>query len=448
MLTATSKQFRLSGLLLGLLFLFGLAVNAAALDSAQGYIMEVLGNGDLRLEEGLLVKQIPATSVVQGVEPYAGRLLVGMEARITGELDSAAGILEAREVSVLTALEPEAAVEGSAVVEERRQGSDQIVLLADGRRLLISNSIRLSPPDLKNLEALPQLDEIEPGMFVHYRGRLTPDGATRVEELAAWRNHLEEKEKELYEQYQPDMLLPARAGAGPAVLRIDKNRYPVVKNTELQLFADRLGTRLLPAFWRDPEAARRHGYNFWFMVVVHDRPQASAFPSGVVVIHTGLLRLAENEAQLAFVLAHEIAHVTQEHAWREYLYHRRKLLFLRWSTAGLGYAVESAIRRGYRRDLEEQADRLALAYMSRAGYDPREGLKILRRLEQNQEGLSALLWETHPGYGQRRSALMKELTRYSAAGLNYGRLSRDSPEFVSFREKIPTRRIKKASVVD
>jgi predicted Zn-dependent protease len=244
------------------------------------------------------------------------------------------------------------------------------------------------------------------------------------------------------------MLLPAHAAAGPAVLKLDKNRYPVVGNTELQLYADRLGSRLLPSFWKAPEAAQRHGYSFWFVVVVHNRAQASAFPSGVVVIHTGLLRLVENEAQLAFVIAHEIAHVTQEHAWREYLYHRRKLLFLRWSTAGLGYVVESAIRRGYQRDLEEQADRLALWYMTRAGYDPREGLRLLRRLEENQEGLSALLWDTHRSYGRRRKTLMGELARYSRAGLQYDGLTKNSPEFVSLRAEIPTARIKKAETVE
>jgi len=182
--------------------------------------------------------------------------------------------------------------------------------------------------------------------------------------------------------------------------------------------------------------ARGFGHDFWFAVVEHERPQASAFPGGVVAVHSGLFQVVENEAQLAFILAHEIAHVLQEHPWREYRYQRGKLLFLRWSTAGLGYVVESAIRSGYERELEAQADRLALSYMIQAGFDPREGLRLLARLEERQGGLSGLFWESHRSYPRRRQDLMREMAQRSLRGLDYSSLVQNSPEFSLVLKKI------------
>ncbi|MDA2912718.1 M48 family metallopeptidase [Acidobacteriia bacterium AH_259_A11_L15] len=353
---------------------------------------------------------------------------------MTGVFDPATQTMRAERIVLLTDLEREA--EGTAVIEEERDTPEGIVLIADGRPLLITEGTQLTRPKREELESLDRLEELQTGLFVQYRGLWTEAGLVEVKELSAWTNSLDEREGSLYEKYQPVMLVPPEAEAGPVVLKVDKNRYTVLDDPELQLYVDRLGKQLLPN-----DSAGRLGHNFWFLVVVHERPQASAFPGGVVVIHTGLFELVDNEAQLAFAIAHEIAHVTQEHAWREYLYHRKKLLVLRWATAGLGYIVESAIQRGYQRDLEEQADRLALWYMARAGYDPREGIRFLRRLQENQQGLSALLWQTHRSYGSRVEAVMNELVRYSVQGLPYELLTRDSPEFAVLRERIPRAQI-------
>lgn len=410
----------------------------AAARSVRGYIIDVLADGNFRIENGPLVMLSSTTSVVRANLPYSGKLAVGWEVKVTGRPDSAAGALRAERVVVLAA--PEGAVEGTAVVEERHESPDRTVLVSDGRHLSLTGQTRFVPPNRKEQQPLMQPNAVPPGVFVHYRGRRTEAGVVQVDEISAWSNRLEEKERSLYQKYEPTMRMPREAAAGPAVLQVGKSRYRVLDDRELQLYLDRLGTRLLPEFWQDPATATRHGYRFWFAAVLHERPQASAFPGGVVVIHSGLFRLAQNEAQLAFALAHEIAHVLQEHLWREYLYRRGKLLFLRWSTAGTGYIVESAIRRGYQRDLEAQADRLALSAMARAGYDPREGIRFLRQLERHQQGPSALLWDTHKNYGQRRRALLGELAAHSARGLPWTTLRRDSPEFAALRERIRERR--------
>lgn len=412
---------------------------AASSHSVRGHIVEVLADGSFRLENGLRVTLSSSTVVMRGNDLYSGRLVVGFEVNITGRLDSVDATLQAEKIAVLTNLEGQ--VEGTAVIEERHNASEGVVLVSDGRQLLVTDRTRYLPPKRKELESVDGVEAVQPGGFVHYRGRWAQTGLVEVEELSVWGNRLEEKERKIYQKYYPEMLLPRGKGVEWAVLKVDKNRYRVLDDREIQLYVDRLGRRLLPRLWNSREAASRWGYSFWFIVALHERPQASAFPSGVVVIHSALFHLAENEAQLAFAIAHEIAHVLQEHAWQEYLYHRRKLLLLRWSTAGLGYVVESAIRRGYQRGLEAQADRLALSYMTQAGYDPRESITFLRRLEERQQGLSALLWETHKSYGQRRRALMEELARYSARGLHYRSLKKESGEFGGLRKRIPAAEI-------
>jgi hypothetical protein len=327
------------------------------------------------------------------------------------------------------------------MVEGREKVEQGFVLVADGRVLIVSDSLHLSPPEKDGLKPIEDMDSIQPGVFVRYDGHWNRDGLVEVAELTAWGNELGKRESKIYQKYDPKMLLPMQEDSGPPVLKIGKNRYEVFDGPDLQLYVDQLGTRLLPEAWKDGDWTESRGYRFWFLAAVHQKPHASAFPSGVIVVHSSLFHLVENEAQLAFAIAHEIAHVVQEHAWQEYRYHRRNLLLLRWSTAGIGYVVESAIRRGYQRDLEAQADRLALWYMSEAGYDPREGIKLLLRLKRRQ-GLSSLVWDTHRSYGARGKALANELAQYSARGaLRDELLGRTNPDFVRFRDKIPRARI-------
>lgn len=406
----------------------------AAERSVRGSIFALQDDGSFQLEDGLVVQRSSTTSIRRGAAPYAGPLLVGLDVEVAGAPDASGNTLLARRVTVLTELEEE--VQGTAVLQERRDSPDGLVLFADGRRLLVTPHTRRATSTVET-----GAEDILPGAFLSYRGRWTPGGVVELTELALRANRLEEKERAIYDAYQPEVLLPKTEGGDLSQLRVGGNRYPLLDDREMQLYVARLGSRLLPSLWHDPEAAKRFGYSLWFLVALYPAPQASAFPSGVVVIHSGLFHLAENEAQLAFAVGHELAHILEEHAWRESAYHQKKLRLLRWSTAGIGYLVESAIRRGYQRELESQADRLALWYMAQAGYDVREGLKFLRRLEERQEGLSALLWEKHKSYGQRRRALRSELVMYSAQGLAYSSLTRSSSDFALIRARIPTARI-------
>ena len=357
-----------------------------------------------------------------------------------------AALLLGNEPSGATAAEPSQArglraqkLKGTAVLESRRMTGEGILLDCDGRVLVIGPQTRIVAADAKSKE-VPTVESLAPGAFVRYVGQVRPDGTVQLTELSSWVNGLESEESKLYDTFDPEMLLPPK-GEKLAILRVGRNRYAVVDDRAVQLYIDRLGSRLLPEYLRDPGVAARFGHTFSFVVASHDDAQASAFPNGVVVVHSGLFRLTETEAQLAYVVAHEIAHAVQKHAWQEALYHRGKLRALRWSTAGAGYIVESAIRRGYQRNLEDQADRLALAYMIRAGFDPRESLSFLKILEKTRQYMSGLFWDTHRSYGQRRKALSEEIALHQAHGGAEQELSTDSPEFQALRLRIPAAKL-------
>jgi beta-barrel assembly-enhancing protease len=129
--------------------------------------------------------------------------------------------------------------------------------------------------------------------------------------------------------------------------------------------------------------------------VVRD-PSVNAFTpgGGLVYVHAGLLARLENEAQLAMILAHEIAHVTEGHVLKgSQTAHGIQLLAqvaaLAGSATGVlkgealqtvyGYVVHAAVN-GHGRSLESEADAVGLDYLIKAGYDPREAPRTFELL--------------------------------------------------------------------
>ncbi len=127
-----------------------------------------------------------------------------------------------------------------------------------------------------------------------------------------------------------------------------------------------------------------------FTFTVLNSPEANAFalPGGYVYVTRGLLALANSEAELASVLAHEIGHVTARHAAQRY----NRAAAVELGTAVLGAlagdpGVDGLARvggelflKGFSREQELQADMLGVRYMSRAGYDPEASVTFLRTL--------------------------------------------------------------------
>jgi predicted Zn-dependent protease len=156
------------------------------------------------------------------------------------------------------------------------------------------------------------------------------------------------------------------------------------------------------------------GYHF--LVLEREAPNAFGGPGGVVMVTTGLLRLIENEDELAAVLAHEIVHVQRGHGvelMKAYMCQQAKQEavtsvgrdlssaatralssmgaggLMGMSDEGLlpvfGWVnerMQAVMEAGYPRGFELEADRIALRYMQVVGYDPQAMLKVFERLEK------------------------------------------------------------------
>lgn len=148
-----------------------------------------------------------------------------------------------------------------------------------------------------------------------------------------------------------------------------------------------------------------------FTIKVIDSPEVNAFalPGGFFYVNTGLLLVASEEAELAGVMAHEIAHVAARHAMRQMT--RASLANLAsipliFVGGGIGYAARSAAGIGvpmgfmkFSRGFEEEADYFGLQYMFKAGYDPQSFLSFFEKIqamEKRKQGTLSKIFASHP----------------------------------------------------
>jgi predicted Zn-dependent protease len=148
---------------------------------------------------------------------------------------------------------------------------------------------------------------------------------------------------------------------------------------------------------------------------------AQALPDGTMLVNTGLLGAVENEAELAFVLSHEISHVLQAHSWREANETRdAKVTLIIVGIAGTAFVGDvslflsglgmEAVVNGHQRGLENQADRLGLQNMIDRGYDPREAPKFMKFvIDRYGERSTSKLWSNHDSSVLRGSFLVAQM---------------------------------------
>jgi predicted Zn-dependent protease len=161
---------------------------------------------------------------------------------------------------------------------------------------------------------------------------------------------------------------------------------------------------------------------FTIKVIDSDEVNAFALPGGFMFVNTGLILKADTEAELAGVLAHEIAHVAARHGTRQATrgqlinYGSIPLIFMGgWAGYAVREAATLALPLGFlkfSRGMEAEADMLGLQYMYKAGYDPNEFINFFERietLEKRQPGTISRLFSTHPMTGSRIRAAQKEI---------------------------------------
>jgi tetrahydromethanopterin S-methyltransferase subunit G len=150
---------------------------------------------------------------------------------------------------------------------------------------------------------------------------------------------------------------------------------------------------------------------FTIKVIDTDEINAMALPGGFFYVNSGLILAADEEAELAGVMAHEIAHVCAHHAAREmtranYAQIGMVPLIMMTGYSWTGYGIYEATQLlipitflEFSREFEAQADYLGVQYMFRAGYDPQAFVTFfekIQNLEKQKPGAVAKVFENHP----------------------------------------------------
>ncbi|HXR38029.1 MAG TPA: M48 family metalloprotease [Terracidiphilus sp.] len=171
---------------------------------------------------------------------------------------------------------------------------------------------------------------------------------------------------------------------------------------------------------------------FTIKVIDSDEINAMALPGGFFYVNSGLILNADEEAELAGVMAHETAHVCAHHAVRE----QTRMNYAQLSTIPLifiggwtGYGIYEAAGLAvpmtflkFSRDFEAQADYLGVQYMYRAGYDPQAFISFFEKiqaLEKRKPGLVAKAFSDHPQTPDRILHSQEEIARILPARDQY-----------------------------
>lgn len=185
---------------------------------------------------------------------------------------------------------------------------------------------------------------------------------------------------------------------------------------------------------------------FVIKVVDSDEMNAFALPGGFFYINTGLVLAADNEAELAGVMAHEIAHVAARHATKQ----ATKAQIINWLSIPLifiggpvGYGIQQAASLAipltflkFSRNAEREADYLGLEYAYRTGYDPLafiEFFEKVRKKEKEKKGTIPRAFSTHPMTEDRIKKAQEEINLVLPAREDY---VLDTSEFAQIKTRL------------
>lgn len=172
--------------------------------------------------------------------------------------------------------------------------------------------------------------------------------------------------------------------------------------------------------------ANASGENFsWEFKVIENAKTVNAFclPGGKVAVYTGILPVAKNEAALAAVMGHEVAHAVARHGaerMTQQLALTGGLMVLDTTLlkdnkyraliiGALGVGANFGVMLPYSRVHEAEADRIGLMYMAKAGYDPREAPELWLRMAKLGGAAPPEFMSTHPDPVKRSEALRSRI---------------------------------------
>lgn len=214
----------------------------------------------------------------------------------------------------------------------------------------------------------------------------------------------------------------------------------IVEDPILKEYLDRLGNRLIESIGLKKDS-------FTFFLIKDNTVNAFAVPGGYIGVHTGLLLTATTEGEVASVLGHEIAHVTQQHIPRMISAQKKALLpNLATLLAGIllgGQATEAAIaitsarsidnQLTFTRTFEREADRIGISVLANSGYDTDDMAAFFLRMQQ-----ANALYETNaPQFLLTHPITTDRIAEAKARAANYPHTAKnDNTEFLLIHAKL------------
>jgi hypothetical protein len=203
-----------------------------------------------------------------------------------------------------------------------------------------------------------------------------------------------------------------------------ENSVKMVQDPVVTEYVNRIGQNLV----RNSDAQ----VPFTIKVIDSDEINAFALPGGFFYVNSGLILAADEEAELAGVMAHEIAHVAARHGTRQ-------MTRAQWANigtiplifvgGGIGYAVYEAAGLGlpltfmkFQRSFEAEADYLGLQYMYKTGYDPQAFISFFEKIqakEKKKPGTLAKAFASHPQTPDRIEKSQQEIQTILPAKTQY-----------------------------
>jgi predicted Zn-dependent protease len=203
------------------------------------------------------------------------------------------------------------------------------------------------------------------------------------------------------------------------------------KNKKWVLIVDRVGRNIA-------RVSDRPNLAWEFRVIESKQKNAFCLPGGKVAVYTGIMEVAQNEAGLAAIMGHEIAHAVARHGAERMTQvlllnmgmsvadvslnnteHRDLIL------AAIGVGANLGVLLPYSRKHETEADNIGTIYMAKAGYDPYEAVALWERFAQAGQGNPPAFFSTHPPSLERAEALRtiakKAMVEYQRVANPYGK---------------------------
>ncbi len=203
-----------------------------------------------------------------------------------------------------------------------------------------------------------------------------------------------------------------------------ENSVKLVQDPVINEYVNRIGQNLV----RNSDAQ----VPFTIKVVDSDEVNAFALPGGFFYVNSGLILAADEEAELAGVMAHEIAHVAARHAMRQQTRANIAQLAtipLIFVGGGIGYGIYQASGLAlpltfmkFQRNFESEADYLGLQYMYKTGYDPQAFISFFEKIqakEKKKPGTLAKAFASHPQTPDRIQESQKEIATILPARPQY-----------------------------